>query len=310
MHMYVYIYVCIYIYTHIICYVLDIRDIQNGIDGEIFLSDYDIGNILSKNGIKLIGQGAYGIVYRYENKYNGFEIAVKQVLVGFQNHKMKEKAASLKLEIKILKKLKHKHIVRYYDMIETNQSISLLMEYVNGGTIYDLISKQGSLPEKEVSKYCQQILKGLGYLHEANIGHRDLKCANILLADYKTCKLADFGISKEDIRSLSGCKTFCGTIYWMSPECIRGQDYGYKCDIWSFGCIALEMLNGEPPYRAMKVYAAMLKIENKGLNPSFPTGTSDHCLEFIKMCVQKEPQKRPSTTALLGYKFISKYNDV
>ena len=67
MHMYVYIYVCIYIYTHIICYVLDIRDIQNGIDGEIFLSDYDIGNILSKNGIKLIGQGAYGIVYRYEN---------------------------------------------------------------------------------------------------------------------------------------------------------------------------------------------------------------------------------------------------
>ena len=303
--MYIYIYTCILF----VIYILDIRDIQNGIDGEIILSDDDFGNILSKNRLELIGQGTYGIVYRYKTKDNGFEIAVKQVLVGFQNDKMKEKATSLKLEIQILKKLKHKHIVKYYDMIESNQSISLLMEYVNGGTISDLISKQGSLPEKEVSKYCQQILKGLRYLHEANIGHRDLKCANILLVDYKTCKLADFGISKEDIRSLSGCRTFCGTIYWMSPECIREENYGYKSDIWSFGCTALEMLNGDPPYREMNLHAAILKIGNEGLNPSFPTGTSDHCVEFIKMCVQEEPQRRPSTTALLGYKFISKYND-
>ena len=282
---------------------------QNGIDGEIILSDDDFSNISSKKGLELIGHGGYGIVYRYKTKYNGFEIAVKQVIVGFQNYEMRKKAASLKQEIKILRKLKHKHIVRYYDMLESENSISLLMEYVDGGTIYDLISKQGPLPEKEVSKYCQQILKGLEYLHEAKIGHRDLKCANILLVNYSTCKLADFGISKDDIRSLSGCSTLCGTAYWMSPENLLEQNYGYKCDIWSFGCTALEMLNGEPPYSAMKRHAAMVKIGNEGLNPSFPKGTSNHCIKFINMCVQKEPQKRPSTTALLGYKFILKYND-
>ena len=95
----------------------------------------------------------------------------------------------------------------------------------------------------------------------------------------------------------------------MSPENVQGQNYGYKSDIWSFGCTALEMLNGEPPYSALNRYAAMFKIVNEGLNPSFPTGTSDHCVEFIKMCVQKELQNRPSATDLLGYKFILNHND-
>lgn len=95
----------------------------------------------------------------------------------------------------------------------------------------------------------------------------------------------------------------------MSPENVQGQNYGYKSDIWSFGCTALEMLNGEPPYSALNRYAAMFKIGNEGLNPSFPTGTSDHCVEFIKMCLQKEPQNRPSATDLLGYKFILNHND-
>ena len=259
-------------------------------------------------GLELIGHGAFGIVYLYKTN-NSFEIAVKQVIVKSQNDKIKNQVASLKRETKILRKLNHEHIVRFYGMLESKESISLLMEYVKGGTIYDLISDQGAIHERKVSKYCKQILEGLEYLHSAEIGHRDLKCANILLVDYKTCKLADFGISKEDIRSLSGCRTFCGTIYWMSPECIREENYGYKSDIWSFGCTALEMLNGDPPYREMNLHAAILKIGNEGLNPSFPTGTSDHCVEFIKMCVQEEPQRRPSTTALLGYKFISKYND-
>ena len=95
----------------------------------------------------------------------------------------------------------------------------------------------------------------------------------------------------------------------MSPENVRGQKYGYKSDIWSFGCTTLEMLNGEPPNSALNRFAAMYKIEKEGLNPSFPAGTSDHCVEFIKMCVQKEPQERPSSTDLLCYKFIANHSD-
>ena len=233
---------------------------------------------------------------------------MKQVIVRSQNDKIKTQVASLKREIKILRKLQHKHIVRYYDMLESKESISLLMEYVKGGTIYDLILKKGALHEEEVSKYCQQILEGLVYLHQAKIGHRDLKCANVLLVNYNTCKLADFGISKEDVRSFSGCSTECGSAYWMSPESVQGKKHGYKSDIWSFGCTALEMINGEPPYNELNRYAAMFKIGSEGLNPSFHKDTSDHCVEFIKICVQKEPQRRPSATDLLGYEFILKYN--
>ena len=185
--MYIYIYIYILHYKiEIICYVLDFRDIQNRIEGENILSDDDFRNISSKNGLELIGHGGYGIVYRYKTKHNGFGIAVKQVAVKFQNDEIKKQVASLKQEIKILRKLKHKHIVSYYDMLESKESISLLMEYVKGGTIYDLISKQGPLHEKEVSKYCQQILKRLEYFHKAEIGHQDLKCANILLVNYST----------------------------------------------------------------------------------------------------------------------------
>ena len=89
-------------------------------------------------------------------------------------------------------------------MIENSDSVSLFMEFMKGGSIYNLISKQGALSEKDVSKYCQQILEGMEYLHKNGIVHRDLKCANILLDDHNNCKLADFGISKhaENIRSM------------------------------------------------------------------------------------------------------------
>ena len=222
-----------------------------------------------------------------------------------------EQLEALRKEIQILRGLKHNHIVRYYGMVENSDSVSLFMEFMKGGSIYNLISKQGALCEKEVSKYCQQILEGIAYLHDSGIVHRDLKCANILLDDYGNCKLADFGISKhaENIRSMSGCGTYCGTPYWMSPEIISGQKYGWKTDIWSFGCTVLEMLNGKPPYREMERQAALFKIGTEDLNPSFPAHTSDHCKEFIKHCLRREPEFRPSAKDLLGYKYTSVFNE-
>ena len=271
------------------------------------ISSSDLCNIRSNRYMTKIGAGGYGTVYMYKTKPTGFKIAVKRVDLGFRNYKLKKQVDALKQEIKVLRTLKHRHIVRYYKMLLDDNSVSLLMEYVKGGSIYDLISKQGALNEIEISGYCQQILQGLAYLHEKKIVHRDVKCANILL-DNSICKLADFGLSKEDIRSMSGCKTDCGTTYWQSPESIQQQNYGYKSDIWSFGCTVFEMLSTEPPYRELNRYAALFKIVTEGLNPSFPPNTSNHCVEFITACFQKNPQDRPSAKSLLNYKFISKYN--
>ena len=254
-----------------------------------------------------IGQGAFATVYRCENKDFGVDIAMKEVDC-LEN---KEKVEALHREIQILSNLKHKHIVRYYGSRQDKNSISIFMEFAKEGTIRKLISAKGALCEKDVSKYCQQILEGLAYLHENKTMHRDLKCANILLDKDGNCKLTDFGISKhaENVRSTAGAVTDCGTCYWMSPECILGEEYGWKSDIWSFGCTVFEMLNTEPPYRELNASAAMFKIVNGDMKLQFPPDSSNHCMSFTKLCFRKNPQERPSAKDLLDHRFVSLWND-
>ena len=107
---------------------------------------------------------------------------------------------------------------------------------------------------------------------------------------------------------MSGCRVSSGAIYWMSPEVIQEIEYGWKADIWSFGCTVLEMLNTEPPYRELNRFTAMFKIVLEILIPVFPAGTTDHCMEFVKECLQKNPQDRPSAKDLPDFKFISLHN--
>ena len=225
-----------------------------------------------------IGQGAFGEVYRCENKDTGDVMAVKKVDIIFQHERLKKEIMALNTEIAILRKIKHTHIVKHYGMLHDNNSVSLLVEYLKGDAMSHLIKRKGALREKDVSKYFQQILEGLAYLHENKIVHRDLKCDNILLDEGSNCKLADFGTSKftQNVRSLSGCDTFCGTINWTSPEFMQSGIYGTKLDIWSFPCPVLEMLTANAPFSEMKPYAVMAQIVDKDFVPSFPQDTSDH----------------------------------
>ena len=223
-----------------------------------------------------------------------------------------EQLEALRKEIKILSGLKHPHVVRYIGMEEDNCSVSLFMEFMKGDSIYRLIQNQGPLKEDDASKYCQQILKGLAYLHDNNVVHRDIKCGNILLDNHNNCKLADFGISKhaDNIKSMAGCDTTLGTPYWTSPEIILKLEYGWKTDIWSFGCTVLEMLTGEPPYRKMEPYAAWHKIGKEGVeDPCFPPDASEHVKEFVRQCLQKAPENRPSSKELLLHTFLELPHD-
>ena len=261
--------------------------------------------------LETIGVDAFAIIYWCRNKFNGYEMALRQVDTRSPHKRLQQQVKASYQEMQVLRKLKHKHIVKCYGILRANDSISLLMEYIKGGSIHRLILKQGALPEKDVSTFCQQILEGLIYLHENKIVHRDLKCINILLDDCNNCKLAGFSVSEhaENIRSTSGCNEPCGTAYWISPEIIQCKEYGWKSDIWSFGCTVFEMLNTKPPYRELSKPSALSKTANEGFIPSFPPEISDHCMVFVKNCFLKEPQLRPSAKDLLGYKFISVYND-
>ena len=299
-----------YVFTNFLNNILDNRDTSFPAEEKLILLDNDHEKTCFIQ-LNKIGEGACGSVYLCKNKETGVYMALKQVDVSFKHKKLPEKVKALYQEMENLKKLKHKYIVKYYGVHHDNKSVSLLMEYVKGGSIFDLIVEKGAVHERDISKYCLQILEGLSYMHDNNIVHRDLKCANILLDEFNNCKLADFGISKhaEDIRSMEGCKTDIGTPYWMSPECIQGLSYGWKSDIWSFGCTVLEMLNTKPPYRDLNNQTAMYKIVHEDLVLYFRPGTSDHCMEFIKQCLHKDPKLRPSAQDLLNFKFISVYNE-
>ena len=262
--------------------------------------------------VEKIGVDAFASTYRCRNKFYGFQMALRQVESRSPHKRLPQQVKALYQEMQVLRKLKHKHIVKCYGILRASDSVSLLMEYVRGGSIHPLILTQGALQEKDAGTFSQQILEGLVYLHENKIVHRDLKGINILLDDCNNCKLAGFSVSKhaENITSTSGCNEPCGTAYWMSPESIQRKEYGWKTDIWSFGCTVLEMLNTKPPYRELSKPSALSKIVNENLIPSFPPDTSDHCMVFVKNCLQKEPQLRPSAKDLLGYKFISVHSEL
>ena len=300
-----------FILIDVFYYILDNHDTQRGAEIQSNLLDDEFKN-LSLTQREKIGQDATGIVYRCENIDTGVEIAMKKLNMSLGGKHSPILLNALYEEMQILRKIKHKHIVKYYGILHENDSVSLIMEYVKGGSIREVILRQGAFQEKDASKYCQQILQGLAYIHEKGIVHGNLRCANILLDNSNNCKLVDSAISRRvsDIISASSYKWDFSACYWMSPEVVERREYTLQSDIWSFGCTVLEMLNTEPPYHTLHQYAAMYEIVTQDLVPSVPYGTSDHCKIFIMKCLQREPQSRPSAKDLLDYNFISLHNEL
>ena len=175
-----------------------------------------------------LGTGAFGTVYLCHDIDTGRELAVKQVQFGSLGSEMKREVESLQKEIELLKNLKHERIVSYIGIHNRDGKLSIMMEYMAGGSIHSYLEENGALTERLTRKYTQQILEGLQYLHSQPIIHRDVKGANILRDPHGNVKLADFGASRrlQTIRSLTCLKSVHGTPYWMSPEvcCTPGLD--------------------------------------------------------------------------------------
>ncbi|KAF3793761.1 Mitogen-activated protein kinase kinase kinase 2 [Nymphaea thermarum] len=158
-------------------------------------------------------------------------LAVKQVLIA-ANNVSKEKAQAhireLEEEVKLLKNLSHKNIVRYLGTAREDEALNILMEFVPGGSISSLLGKFGSFPEPVIRMYTKQLLQGLEYLHRKGVIHRDIKGANILVDNKGCIKLADFGASKQvvELATISGAKSMKGTPYWMAPEVILQTGHG------------------------------------------------------------------------------------
>ncbi|KAH1251224.1 Mitogen-activated protein kinase kinase kinase 3 [Glycine max] len=253
---------------------------------------------------KLLGRGTFGHVYLGFNSENGQMCAIKEVKVVSDDQTSKECLKQLNQEINLLNQLSHPNIVQYHGSELVEESLSVYLEYVSGGSIHKLLQEYGSFKEPVIQNYTRQIVSGLAYLHGRNTVHRDIKGANILVDPNGEIKLADFGMAKH-INSSASMLSFKGSPYWMAPEVVMNTNgYSLPVDIWSLGCTIIEMATSKPPWNQYEGVAAIFKIGNSKDMPEIPEHLSNDAKNFIKLCLQRDPLARPTAHKLLDHPFI------
>ncbi|KAH0453484.1 hypothetical protein IEQ34_017808 [Dendrobium chrysotoxum] len=233
---------------------------------------------------------------------DGRFFAVKEVSLLEKGSCAQQCILQLEQEIALLSQFEHENIVQYYGTEKEESKLFIFLELVTQGSLASLYQKY-RLRDTQVSAYTRQILNGLHYLHERNVVHRDIKCANILVHANGSVKLADFGLAKE-ISSFNYLKSSKGSVYWMAPEVVHPKKtYGHAADIWSLGCTVLEMLTREIPYPNVEWQHAFFKI-GRGDQPPIPSHLSKEAQDFIRQCVQVDPNSRPTAAQLLDHPFV------
>ncbi|CAM0885380.1 unnamed protein product [Alopecurus aequalis] len=251
----------------------------------------------------IVGSGSFGTVYEAISD-EGFFFAVKEVNLLYQGRNAEQSIRALRQEIALLSQLEHENIVQYYGTDKEESKVYIFIELVTQGSLLSLYKKY-KLGDFQVSAYTRQILNGLVYLHERNVVHRDIKCANILVHANGSVKLADFGLAKA-MSKINMPRLSEGSVYWMAPEVINPKNtYGPAADMWSLGCTVLEMLTRQIPYPDVELKEAFYKI-GRGEQPPMPSYLSEIARDFIVQCVRVDPEKRPTALELLAHPFVNK----
>ncbi|KAJ9158648.1 hypothetical protein P3X46_024213 [Hevea brasiliensis] len=252
---------------------------------------------------ELLGSGSFGTVYEGFTD-DGLFFAVKEVSLLDQGSQGKQSILQLEQEISLLRKFEHENIIQYLGTDKDESKLYIFLELATKGSLAKLYQKY-HLRDSQVSAYTRQILSGLKYLHDQDVVHRDIKCANILVDVHGSVKLADFGLAKAT--KLNDVKSSKGTPYWMAPEVVnlKNRGYGLAADIWSLGCTVLEMLTGRPPYSHLEGMQALFRI-GRGEPPLVPDSLSKDAQDFIFKCLQVNSNDRPTATQLLSHPFVKR----
>ncbi|PRW61538.1 MAP3K epsilon kinase 1-like isoform X2 [Chlorella sorokiniana] len=257
-----------------------------------------------------LGRGAFGQVYLGLDTRTGEHVAIKQLSL----EKIPgESLQGIMGEVELLKNLNHRNIVKYVGSFKTKSHLYIILEYMENGALSSVIkaSKFGPFPESLVAVYIQQVLQGLAYLHDQGVVHRDIKGANILTTKEGLVKLADFGVAAKLVELEADAQQGqeaapVGTPYWMAPEVVELKSVTTASDIWSVGCLAIELLTGSPPYYDLQPLSALYNIVQDP-HPPLPADVSSGMRDFLLKCFQKDPAARPSARQLLQHSWIT-YN--
>ncbi|KAF8910967.1 hypothetical protein CPB84DRAFT_1763028 [Gymnopilus junonius] len=261
----------------------------------------------------LIGAGSFGKVYLGMDASNGLLMAVKQVELPTgsapNQERKKSMLSALEREIELLKNLQHENIVQYLYSSIDDEFLNIFLEYVPGGSVTALLRNYGAFEETLVKNFVRQILQGLNYLHERDIIHRDIKGANILVDNKGGIKISDFGISKKvDDNLLTGNRinrpSLQGSVFWMAPEVVKQTGHTLKADIWSVGCLVVEMLTGEHPWAQLTQMQAIFKIGSSA-RPTIPSDISAEAQDFLSRTFEINHEARPSAAELLQHPWVA-----
>ncbi|XP_055083438.1 STE20-like serine/threonine-protein kinase isoform X2 [Periophthalmus magnuspinnatus] len=258
-----------------------------------------------------LGDGAFGKVYKAQNKQNGTLAAAKVI-----DTKTEDELEDYMVEIDILASCDHHYIVKLLDAFYFEGKLWILIEFCAGGAVDAIMLElEKPLTEPQIRVVCKQTLEALIYLHENKIIHRDLKAGNILLSSEGDVKLADFGVSAKNTKTLQRRDSFIGTPYWMAPEVVmcetsKDRPYDYKADIWSLGVTLIELAQVEPPNHEMNPMRVLLKIA-KSEPPTLmhPSRWSPDFSDFLRRALDKNVDNRWSAPQLLQHPFVARVTD-
>ncbi|KAK9450840.1 kinase-like domain-containing protein [Limtongia smithiae] len=263
-----------------------------------------------------IGSGSFGSVVLGLNALTGELMAVKQVeMTKDDQGRKKSMLDALHREIQLLRDMQHENIVQYIGSSSDGQFLNIFLEYVPGGSVATLLSNYGPLEEPLIRIFVKQILCGLTYLHDRDIIHRDIKGANVLVDNKGKIKISDFGISKRVEAGLmpSGANgkdnlqhhrpSLQGSVYWMAPEVVKQTSYTRKADIWSLGCLVVEMFTGTHPFPNSTQMQALFKIGTM-CSPDIPKVASEDARQFLDCTFELDFEKRASAAELLHNPFL------
>ena len=259
-----------------------------------------------------LGVGSYGTVYKVCKKTTGKIYVIKQIsLLGLTEKEILE----YKSEAKLLSSIKSNYVVKYFDSFIDNHNLNILMEYCDGGDLYQYLEKNKKkkikLKEKTIWQIFIQMLIGLNSIHKKKILHRDIKSQNIFLTKNLDIKIGDLGVSKKLIQT-NFAKTFIGTPYYLSPEICMEKPYNDKSDVWAIGCILYELCTFNYPFNAKSQGALLLKILNSQPEKIDNNYYSKDLQNMINLLLNKNYELRPSCRDILKMKIIlekaKKYN--
>ncbi|KAG2733325.1 hypothetical protein G9P44_004315 [Scheffersomyces stipitis] len=255
---------------------------------------------------EVIGRGKFGIVYKGYNKQTKQVVAIKVLNLDTEE----DEVSDVQQEIKFLSELKNvPNVTQYYGSFLNDTKLWIIMDYCAGGSLRTIL-KSGVFEEKYIGVIVRELLLALSAVHKLGVIHRDLKAANVLITKEGSVLLCDFGVAAKITSNALKRTTMAGTPYWMAPEVIRkGDTYNSKADIWSLGITIYEIATGNPPYCDKDANWAMQMI-SKSTPPRLEGREYSVALkECIALCLDENPDERPSADDLLKCKLVRAYKN-